>query len=160
MVLEEPLHGCLSLVQGPGLWLMGSWHLAGLAGSRPGLAPHRINTIVTPQSSVSTQRDFLFCFNEDRVDMAGVKGKEWLHCGMYWSLKCASTLWPAPCVLFSPTRWAFSHFINEETEKRQRRALHNDQRINLRRRYNNYKRIQHRGTSICKANANKYERGN
>ena len=31
-----------------------------------------------------------------------------------------------------------------------------------RRRYNNYKYIctQHRSTAICKANANKYERGN
>ena len=47
-------------------------------------------------------------------------------------------------------------------EKRQRRTLHNDQRINLRRRYNNYKYIstQHRSTAICKANANKHERGN
>ena len=44
-------------------------------------------------------------------------------------------------------------------EKRQRRTLHNDQRINPRR-YNNYKYIctQHRSTTICKANANKYER--
>ena len=34
--------------------------------------------------------------------------------------------------------------------------------INLRRRYNNYKYIciQHRSTTICKANANKYQRGN
>ena len=34
--------------------------------------------------------------------------------------------------------------------------------INPRRRYNNYKYIctQHRNTAICKANANKYERGN
>ena len=47
-------------------------------------------------------------------------------------------------------------------EKRQRRTLHNDQRINPRRRYNNYKYIctQHRSTAICKTNANKYERGN
>ena len=46
--------------------------------------------------------------------------------------------------------------------KRQRRTLHNDQRINPRRRYNNYKYIctQHRSTAICKTNANKYERGN
>ena len=38
----------------------------------------------------------------------------------------------------------------------------NDQRINRRRRYNNYNRIctQHRSTAICKANANKYETGN
>ena len=37
------------------------------------------------------------------------------------------------------------------------KALHNDQRINPRRRYNNYKYIctQHRSTAICKANANK-----
>ena len=48
-----------------------------------------------------------------------------------------------------------------KTEKRQRRALHNDQRINPRR-YNNFKYIctQHQSTSICKANANKNERGN
>ena len=41
-------------------------------------------------------------------------------------------------------------------EKRQRRTLHNDQRINPRR-YNNYKYIctQHRSSAICKANANK-----
>ena len=47
-------------------------------------------------------------------------------------------------------------------EKRQRRTLHNDQRINPRRSYNNYKHIctQHRSTAICKANANKYEREN
>ena len=46
--------------------------------------------------------------------------------------------------------------------KRPRRTLHNDQRINPRRRYNNYKYTctQHRSTAICKANANKYERGN
>ena len=39
-----------------------------------------------------------------------------------------------------------------KTEKRQRRALHNDQRINPRRRYNNYKYIctQHGSTSIHK----------
>ena len=45
--------------------------------------------------------------------------------------------------------------------KRDKRTLHNDQRINPRR-YNNYKYIgtQHRSTTICKANANKYERGN
>ena len=47
-------------------------------------------------------------------------------------------------------------------EKRQRRTPHNDQRINPRRRYNNYKYIctQHKSTAICKTNANKYERGN
>ena len=46
--------------------------------------------------------------------------------------------------------------------KRDRRTLHNDQRINPRRRYSNYKYIctQHRSTTICKANANKYEMGN
>ena len=46
-------------------------------------------------------------------------------------------------------------------EKRQRRKLHNDQNINPRR-YNNYKYkgTQDRSTTICKANANKYERGN
>ena len=46
--------------------------------------------------------------------------------------------------------------------KRQRRTLYNDQRINPRRRYNNYKYIctQHRSTAICKTNAIKYERGN
>ena len=45
-------------------------------------------------------------------------------------------------------------------EKRQRRTLHNDQRINPRGRYNNYKCTQHRSTSIPKANASRYERGN
>ena len=46
-------------------------------------------------------------------------------------------------------------------EERHTRTLHNDQRINPGRRYNNYKYIctQHRSTAICKANANKYERG-
>ena len=46
--------------------------------------------------------------------------------------------------------------------KRQRRTLHNDKRINPRRRYNNSKYIctQHRSTAICKTNANKNERGN
>ena len=44
--------------------------------------------------------------------------------------------------------------------KRQRRTLHNDQRINPRRRYNNYICTQYRSTAICKTNANKYERGN
>ena len=53
-------------------------------------------------------------------------------------------------------------FKNKGCEKRQRWSLHNDQRINPRRRYNNYKYIctQHRSTTICKTNANKYERGN
>ena len=47
-------------------------------------------------------------------------------------------------------------------KKRQRRTLHNDQRINPRGTYNNYKYIctEHRSTTICKANANKNERGN
>ena len=51
---------------------------------------------------------------------------------------------------------------NKGCEKRQRKTLNNDQRINPRRRYNNYKYIctQHRSTAICKANANKYERRN
>ena len=46
--------------------------------------------------------------------------------------------------------------------KETRRSLHNDQRINPRRRYNNYKYIctQHGSTTVCKTNANKYERGN
>ena len=53
-------------------------------------------------------------------------------------------------------------FKTKAVKKRQRRTLHNDQRINPRRRYNNYKYIctQHRSTAICKTNANKYERGN
>ena len=38
-------------------------------------------------------------------------------------------------------------------------TLHNDQRINPRRRYNNYEYIctQHWSTTICKTNANKYK---
>ena len=38
-------------------------------------------------------------------------------------------------------------------------TLHNDQRINPRRRYNNYKYIctQHRSTTICMANTNEYK---
>ena len=41
-------------------------------------------------------------------------------------------------------------FKTKAGEKRQRRPLHNDQRINPRRRYNNYKYIctQHRSTAI------------
>ena len=41
-------------------------------------------------------------------------------------------------------------------------TLHDDQRINPRGRYNNYKYIctQHRSTAICKANASKNEGGN
>ena len=44
----------------------------------------------------------------------------------------------------------------------QRQTLHNDHKINPRRRYNNYKYIctQHRSTAIWKTNANKHERGN
>ena len=46
--------------------------------------------------------------------------------------------------------------------KRQRRTLHNDQGINLRRIYNHCKYLctQHRSTSIHKANANSFKRGN
>ena len=53
-------------------------------------------------------------------------------------------------------------FEKKAMKKRQRRTLHNHQRINPRRRFNNYKYIctKHRSTAICKANANKYERGN
>ena len=45
--------------------------------------------------------------------------------------------------------------------KETKMTLHNDQRINPKARYNNYKYIctQHRSTAICKTNANKYERG-
>ena len=40
--------------------------------------------------------------------------------------------------------------------------IHNDQRINPRKKYSNYKYIctQYGSTTICKANANKNERGN
>ena len=53
-------------------------------------------------------------------------------------------------------------FKTKAVKKRQRRSLHNDQRINPRRRYNNYKYIctQQRSTAICKINANMSERGN
>ena len=53
-------------------------------------------------------------------------------------------------------------FKTKAVKNRQRRTVHNYQRINPRRRYNNYKYIctQHRSTVICKANVNKYERGN
>ena len=46
--------------------------------------------------------------------------------------------------------------------KRDKERCNNDQRINPRRRYSNYKYIctQHRSTTICKTNANKYKRGN
>ena len=53
-------------------------------------------------------------------------------------------------------------FQIKDVKRDKRRTLHNDQRINPRRRYNNYKYIctQHRSTAICTANANEYERGN
>ena len=46
--------------------------------------------------------------------------------------------------------------------KRDKEGHYNDQRMNPRRRYNNYKYIctQHRSTTICKANTNEDERGN
>ena len=52
--------------------------------------------------------------------------------------------------------------IDFEIKAVKRKTLHNDQRINPRRRYNNYKYIctQHRSTAVCKENANEYERGN
>ena len=53
-------------------------------------------------------------------------------------------------------------FQIKAVKRDKRRTLHNDQRINPRRRYSNYKYIwtQHRRTTICKENAYKYERGN
>ena len=65
------------------------------------------------------------------------------------------------------TWWAAVHgvaksqtWLNDKHYKRQGRALHNVQGINPKRRYNNYKYIciQHRTTTLCKTNANKYER--
>ena len=52
--------------------------------------------------------------------------------------------------------------IHFKTKAVKRRTLHNDQRINPRRRYNNYKyvRTQNRNISIHKVNANKYGMGN
>ena len=46
--------------------------------------------------------------------------------------------------------------------KRQGKTLHTDQGINPRRQYNNYKYLcmQHRSTSIYKANANNHKTGN
>ena len=46
--------------------------------------------------------------------------------------------------------------------KKQRRALHNDQKINPRKSYNNCKYIctEHRNTSICKANVNRQKQKN
>ena len=51
-------------------------------------------------------------------------------------------------------------FKTKAVKNRQRRTVHNYQRINPRRRYNNYKYIctQHRSITICKTNANKYKR--
>ena len=62
----------------------------------------------------------------------------------------------------SNTHIRLNRLWNKGCEKRQRSTLHNDQRINPRIRYNNYKYIctQHRSIEICKANASKYERGN
>ena len=53
-------------------------------------------------------------------------------------------------------------FKTKAVKRDKRRPLHNDQRINPIRRYNNYKYIctQHRSTAIRKTNANKYARGN
>ena len=53
-------------------------------------------------------------------------------------------------------------FKIKNVKRDKKRMLHNDQRINPRIRYNNYKYIcnQHKSTAICKANANTYERGN
>ena len=55
-----------------------------------------------------------------------------------------------------------NRLYTKDCYKRQGRKLDNDQWINSRRRYNNYKYIctQHMSTAICTANANKYERGN
>ena len=52
-------------------------------------------------------------------------------------------------------------FKIKAVKRDKRRTLHNDQRMNPRRRYNNSNYIctQH-STTICTANANKYERGN
>ena len=49
----------------------------------------------------------------------------------------------------------------ESIGKKQGRTVHNDQGINPRR-HNNYKHIctQHRSTSVHKATANSYKRGN
>ena len=68
-----------------------------------------------------------------------------------------------------PKKAGVAIFISDKTDfeiktmKREKlRTLNNDQRINSRRRDNNYKYIctQHKSTSIHKANASKYERGN
>ena len=54
------------------------------------------------------------------------------------------------------------HCKIKNVKKTQGRTLHNDQGINPRRRYNNYKYMctQNSSTSIHKANANGYKRGN
>ena len=50
----------------------------------------------------------------------------------------------------------------KDSSKRQGMTLYYDQGINSRRRYNKYKYIctQHKNITICKTNANKYEREN
>ena len=60
----------------------------------------------------------------------------------------------APAQGWHANSWSVPYFY-KGCKKRQRRTLHNDQRVNLRRRYNNYKYIctQHRSTAICKTNA-------
>ena len=52
--------------------------------------------------------------------------------------------------------------IDFKTKAVKRDKENNDQRINPRRRYNNYKYIctQRGSTTVCKTNANKYERRN
>ena len=53
-------------------------------------------------------------------------------------------------------------FDIKAVKRDKKRTLHNNQRVNPTRRYNNYKYIctQHRSMAICKANAKKYERRN
>ena len=52
--------------------------------------------------------------------------------------------------------------IKTTTRDKEGQTLHNDQGVNQRRRYSNYKylRIQYMSTSIHKANANSHKRGN
>ena len=72
-----------------------------------------------------------------------------------------------PCKWISKESWSSSthliqnRILKKDCYKRQRRTLHNDQGINPRRRYNNYKYIctQHRSTSVDKASGNNHKRG-
>ena len=89
-------------------------------------------------------------------DTYRLKAKDWK--------KDISRQWRPKESRSSNTHIRWNRLWNKGCEKRQWRTLHNDQRINLKRRYNNYYTTTiymkpTYNTAVCKANANKYERG-